>query len=81
MDNHAARSFWNLQWEVLLRWVSYSHPQVKGNYSVSTRIPMSYFRLDLLKCLIPEMEHTSLKEGKRRGSCLAYPTPSPSLHA
>lgn len=48
-------------------WVT-SHPWVRGNYSVSTGISLSCCKLDLLKCNMPEMEHASLKEGRRWGS-------------
>ena len=41
------------------------HLWVSGSYSISTRIPLSCCKLDLLKCTVPRMEHTLLKEGRK----------------
>lgn len=45
-----------------------------------TGIPLSCCKLDLLTCTGPGMEQEPLKEGRRWGSGLAYPAPSPSPH-
>ena len=58
---------WNLQWDISPRSETL-HPWVKGNYSISSGIPLSCCKLDLLKHMVPEMEHTVLKEGRKWGS-------------
>ena len=77
--------YWNLQccksqsshqdgWVTLHLWM-------KENYSISTGIPPSYCKSDLLKHNIPGMEHAPLKERRRWKSWSAYPTPRLSPHA
>ena len=41
------------------------YPWVNRNYSISTWIPLSCCKLDLLKCTVPRMEDTLLKEGRK----------------
>lgn len=67
-------------------WVT-SHSWVRRNCSISTEIPLSHYKVNLLKCTIPGMEHAPLKEGRWGGSwsgisclqsifsCLTVPSP------
>ena len=43
------------------------HPWVRGNYSISTGIPLFYCKLDLWKCTISGLEYLPPKEGRRWG--------------
>lgn len=62
-------------------WVT-SHSWVRRNCSISTEIPLSHYKVNLLKCTIPGMEHAPLKEGRWGGGPgLAYLVSSPSSHA
>lgn len=57
--------YWNLQWDVLPRWVNYFKPLHKGEL-ISTGIPLPSCTLDLLKCT--RNEHVPLKEARKWGS-------------
>lgn len=52
-----------------------SHHWVKENYQFCTGIPLSCHKMELLKCTVPGMEHTPLKEERRWGtwSGLSHP--------
>lgn len=52
-------------------------PWVRENYSNSTGIALLCWKPDLLKCSIPEMEHTPWKEGRTWGSWSGTSGPQP----
>lgn len=56
--------YWNLQLDLPPGFMSYFTPWVRERYSVSPGISLSCCRLDLLKCIIPGLEHTLLEEGE-----------------
>lgn len=57
-------------------WVTW-HPWVRENYSNSTGIALLCWKLDLLKCSLPEMEPTPWKEGRTWGSWSGTSCPQP----
>lgn len=61
-------------------WVTF-HPWVRGNYSISTGILLTWYKLEPLKYTLPEMKQAPLKEGGNGSSGLAYLTPHPSPDA
>lgn len=60
-------------------WVNLN-PWITGNYSVYTGILWPYYKPDLLKYTIPDMEHTSLKGERRWVFWSSIFTPSQSIY-
>ena len=63
-----------LQWDILLGWVSYFSPPEQGNYSISSEILLSCHKPDLLKCTMPHGTH-STERGWKVGGLVWHITP------
>lgn len=62
----------NFQWDILMGWVSNFAPQSEGEKLNLHWDPIVLHRLDLWKCTVPGVEHTSLKERRRWSTGLQY---------
>ena len=60
--------YWKLQWDVLLGWMSYFTPLGEGELLSLHWDPTVLLQARLLRCSMPETEHSPLKEGTRWGS-------------
>lgn len=68
-------SSWNLQWDISPDGRVTSPHWVRGNYSLSIGMLLSYCKPEVLKHTLPGMEHAPLKSGECGGPGLAYLLP------